>query len=98
VQGDLLSGGYDEDDCKLLAASQVLPAATDQLEDSGCLARLGMADEMVQKHLNAANKGHTFLLIYAPSDPEAGRVMNVLRRVSREFAHRYHRFAIDVME
>jgi len=35
------------------------------------------------------------LLIYAPGDTDAARAMNVIRRVPFEFAHRYHRLAIE---
>jgi hypothetical protein len=62
------------------------------------LARLGKADEMVQKHLDAAKRGSAFLVVFAPTDPEADRVMKVVRRVPFEFAHRYHRFAIQTMD
>ena len=58
-------------------------------------ARLGMADEMIGRHLDAANRGSTFLLIRALSDAEAERVMKVVRRVPFDLAHRYHRFAIE---
>ena len=54
-----------------------------------------MADEMIGRHLDAANRGSTFLLIRALSDAEAERVMKVVRRVPFDLAHRYHRFAIE---
>lgn len=53
---------------------------------------------MLQQHLAAARRGSAFLVIYAPTDPEAERVMNVVRRVPFDFAHRYRRFAIEVMK
>ena len=46
----------------------------------------------------AARQGNTFLLIYAPSDLEAERAMNVVHRVPFNFAHRYHRLAIQVLD
>jgi gluconate 2-dehydrogenase gamma chain len=35
---------------------------------------------------------------YAPSDAEAERAMNVIRRVPFDFVHRYRRFAIQKMK
>ena len=97
VQHDLSTGGYDAKDAVLLSASDVIPSAKGQLENADWLARLGKADEMVQTHLNAAKGGSTFLLVYAPTDGEAERVMNVARRVPFQFAHRYRRFAIETL-
>jgi hypothetical protein len=98
VQRDLFAGGYDADDAMLFDASDVIPSAQGQLENADWLGRLGRADEMVQTHLNAAKGGSTFLLVYAPSDGEAERVMNVARRVPFQFVHRYHRFAIETLK
>lgn len=98
VRRDLLTGGYSEDDCRMLRPEQVIPAAKGQLNDAGFLAQLGMADDMVARHLAAAKRGGTFLVIYAPSDPEAERVMTVVRRVPFDFAHRYRRLAIEELK
>lgn len=96
VQRDLMTGGYDQDDCRLYSADEVADAAARNLEDNtGFLALLGSSDEAVQKHLDAAREGATFLLIYAPGDIESARAMNVVRRASFVFAHRYHRLAIE---
>lgn len=62
--------------------------AQKNLEDhTGLLARLGKSDEAVRTHLNAA-----------PDDLSAERAMTVVRRVPFEFAHRYHRLAIQVLK
>jgi hypothetical protein len=95
VRRDVLTGGYDDADCKLVRSDEVIPSAQAQLDGSGWLAKLGMADEMIGRHLDAANRGSTFLLIHALSDAEAERVMKVVRRVPFDLAHRYHRFAIE---
>ena len=98
VRRDLLTGGYNEEDCKLVPCHQVIPSAEAQLKDAGWLAQLGKSDGMVGRHLAAAKRGSTFPIVFAPSDTEAERVMNVVRRVPFDFAHRYHRFAIQEMK
>jgi hypothetical protein len=98
VQRDLSTGGYDPEDCMLVTAKDVIPAAQEQLEGADWLARLGKADEMVEKHLQAAQGGSAFVIVYAPTDQEAERVMNVVRRSPFQFAHRYRRFAIETMK
>jgi hypothetical protein len=67
-------------------------------EHQGVLARLGKSDEAVQAHLEAAREGCTFLFVYAPSDLELERAMNVVRRVPFELAHYYRRFAIQILK
>lgn len=98
VRSDLLTGGYSEDDCKVFHADMVVPSARSQLSGAGFLAQLGMADDIVRRHLAAAKDGSTFLVIYSPSEEEAERVMNVVRRVPFEFAHRYRRLAIEELK
>jgi hypothetical protein len=99
VRRDLMTGGYDPADCVLSTAEEVARGAQRNLEDhTGMLARLGKSDEAVRKHLEAAKEGNTFLLIYAPGDTEAERALNVIRRVPFEFAHQYHRFAIQTLK
>jgi hypothetical protein len=99
VQRDLTTGGYDPSDCLIIGAEDVARGARSNLDDNtGFLAVLGKSDDAVRKHLEAAEKGSTFLLIYAPGDLEAERAMSVVRRVPFEFAHRYQRLAIQALE
>jgi hypothetical protein len=99
VRGDLLAGGYDPHDCQLFSAESVARNARRNLdENTGFLATLGRSDEAVTAHLDAAEKGSTFLVIYAPGDLESERAMTVVRRVAFDFVHRYHRFAIQVLK
>lgn len=96
VQRDLVTGGYDEQDCVLYTSDEVAEASERNLADNtGFLARLGRSDDAVRVHLNAAKQGATFLLVYAPGDVESQRALNVMRRVPFRFAHRYHRLAIE---
>ena len=99
VRRDLLTGGYEPDDCLLFAAVEVARSAERNLEEhKGMLARLGKSDEAVQAHLKAAREGCTFLIIYAPGELELERAMNVVRRVPFELAHYYRRFAIQILK
>ncbi len=98
VRRDLLTGGYDENDCVFYGAAEVAAATQRNLnENTGFFARLGRSDDIVRIHLAAAKKGAAFLLIYAPGELEATRAMAVIRRVKFAFVHRYHRLAIEEM-
>ena len=99
VRSDLLRGGYEEADCVLYRAGEVVDAAKQNLDrHDSWLSRLGSSDDAVRVHLASARKGASFLLVYAPGDIEAARAMNVIRRVPFVFVHRYHRMAIEEMK
>lgn len=99
VQQDLFTGGYDQCDCLLYTAEEIVRAAEQNLRsNTGFLARLGKSDEAVEKHLEVAKQGGTFLLIYAPDDLGATRAWNVIRRQQFVFVHRYHRLAIEELK
>ena len=96
VQRDLLTGGYDAAHCQLFSAGEVARDTQRNLDDhTGLLATLGTSDEAVYRHMEAARRGSTFLVIYAPGNLESERAMNVVRRTPFEFAQRYHRLAIQ---
>ena len=99
VRKDLMTGGYESADCVLQTGAEVSAmASTNLAEHTGWLARLGKSDEILQLQLDAANQGATFLHIFVPTDSEAKRAMNVVRRVPFELAHRYGQFTIEDMK
>ena len=68
------------------------------LDQRNLLPRLGAADKVIELHLEAAKEGGSFLVIYAPDKLTSDRAMNVIRRVPFEFAHRYHRLAVEELK
>lgn len=99
VQQDLMTGGYEPDDCVFFSCKEVMEAAQDNLDQNqSFLPRLGAADEMIKQHLETAKEGGSFLVIYAPDKLTSDRAMNVIRRVPFELAHRYHRLAIEELK
>jgi hypothetical protein len=92
---DLLTGGYEERDCALHTAQEVAEAAQRNIEDTGLMARVGKSAAAVKKHLEAAQQGATFLLVYAPKDDDAERVMNAVGDKPVMLAHRYHHLVIE---
>ena len=98
VQQDLMTGGYEADDCAFFSCREVKEAAKENLDHGSFLPRLGAADKIIEQHLEAAKEGSSFLVIYAPDKVTSDRAMNVIRRVPFEFAHRYHRLAIEELK
>lgn len=59
------------------------------------LATMGTEVEHQDAHLHAAKQGFAFLLVYAPSEAETTRVMNVARRHHVRLAHKYNPFTVQ---
>jgi hypothetical protein len=95
VRQDLVSGGYEPSECEIASAEFMADAAQRNINSAGLLARLGASIKFVKSHLEAAKRGATFLLIYAPSLLDVERAMRVVRRVPFLLAHRYTRLAIE---
>jgi hypothetical protein len=91
----LRDSGYNEQDCSIHKAEKMAELAQRNLDDTGLLARVGKSAAAVKKHLQAAQQGATFLLVYAPKDDDAERVMNAVGDRPVMLAHRYHHLVIE---
>ncbi|HYC33876.1 MAG TPA: hypothetical protein VEB59_16415 [Gemmatimonadales bacterium] len=92
----LLDGGYDEEDIKVLERERVLEGATADLEHLSLFVRaLGSEPQVSEGHQRGAAEGHAFLVVYAPSDLDTERLMNVARRHGYVKAQKYDRFTIS---
>jgi hypothetical protein len=99
VRRDLVDGGQKTADC-LFYTSQAM-AEKSQLDldqNTSFFQKIGWSYQAVKIHLAAAQEGAGFLVIYAPDDMNVDRVMNVIRRVSFKFVHRYHSIAIEELK
>ena len=95
MRRSLLEGGYEEDEIKVMDMERVLSGASADLEHLSPFVRaLGSEQQATESHRRAAEAGHALLVVYAPSDPETHRVMNVARRVGYLKAQKYDRFTI----
>ncbi len=80
-QQDLMTGRYEVGNRALFSCKEVAEAAKKNLDHRSFLPRLGVADKMIEKHLEAAKEGSSFLVIYAPDKVSSDRAMNVILRV-----------------
>src|SRR5215217_7834208 len=91
----LRDSGYGKQDCSIHTAEKVAEAAQRNIDDTGFMARIGKSVAAVKKHLQAAQQGATFVLVYAPNDDDAERVMNTVGDKPVMLAHRYHHLVIE---
>jgi hypothetical protein len=93
----LLTGGYEADEVVHVRGDEVIADAEQTRDHLGALARLGLSMEWaeVERDVELAQRGTTFLVVYAPSDAETNRVMNVARRFNTILARKYNRLSIE---
>ena len=93
----LLTGGYEEDEVLHYRGDEVIADAEQTRDNLGVLARLGLSMEWseVERDVQLAQQGAAFLVVYAPSEAETNRVINVARRFNTTLARKYHRLAIE---
>jgi hypothetical protein len=91
----LIDGGYDERDVILWDSAQVATGARELRQSASVIAKIFGAElEAMDKHIELADAGYTFLGAYSPSDLDTQRVMNVARRFRHALAQKYDRFSI----
>jgi hypothetical protein len=92
----LIDGGYDEADVRMMDTARVLEGSTQDLENLNPIIKaLGSEPGATRSHMEGAAKGQSFLIVYAPSELDAERLMNVARRVGYASAQKYDRFSIS---
>jgi hypothetical protein len=91
----LIDGGYDEPDVTLWSSSEVAAGARELQQSAGVIAKIfGAEIAAMDKHIELADAGYTFLVAYCPSDLDTQRLMNVARRFRYGLAQKYDRFTI----
>jgi hypothetical protein len=91
----LIDGGYDERDVTLWSGSEVAVGARELQQSANVITKsCGAELEAMDKHIELADSGYTFLVAYSPSDLDTKRLMNVARRFRYALAQKYDRFSI----
>jgi hypothetical protein len=94
----LIDGGYDEHDVTLWSGPQVATGARELQQSASVIAKIFGAElTAMDKHIELADAGYTFLVAYSPSDLDTKRLMNVARRFRYALAQKYDRFSITAL-
>jgi hypothetical protein len=93
----LLTGGYEEDEALMFSSQQVIADIENTRADISILAYMGAERGHQKQHLEHAKQGAAFLVVYAPTEPETARVMNVARRFRARLAHKYNRLTVEAL-
>ena len=94
----LLTGGYEENEIVIMSSDHVVSCVEDLLPNVGLLAQMGSETRHMREHLELAKQGCDKMIVYAPTEHESRRVMNVARRFDVRLAEKYHRLTIEHLE
>lgn len=97
VLNELKSQGQAFADTTMISSQLMIDFAQKNLSEAGFIAELGSSVSTVQRFLDAARQGATFLIIATPSDEAAERVSVAIHHVPFVLAERYHVLAIETV-
>jgi hypothetical protein len=87
----LLTGGYEQNEIVVLSSDYVVTCVKNMLPNVSLLAQTGSETRHLREHLELAKQGCDKMVVYAPTEHESQRVMNVARRFDIRLAEKYHR-------
>lgn len=91
--------GFNDRDVMFLTPSVILrEIGRIDGESSVELPSVGTEGATVNKYINLAREGHHALMVKAPSDDDAKRLMSVVRKFPFSYAQKYHMLAIEDLE
>jgi hypothetical protein len=91
----LLTGGYDDEEVMTFSSEQVISAFENTRDNISVLAYLGTELAHQREQFEYARQGCTFLVVYAPTEAEAARVLRVAWRYGARLAHKYNQFTVE---
>lgn len=95
ARADLTTGGYNEDELTLMRSVEFIQLLDKMREDENAIAVLGSEMRKTDQFREAADQGASFLIVFAPSEQETRRVMQVVARYNYQFALKYGRMLIE---
>jgi len=91
----LIRAGVSGDEITHFSAAEVLKQIEGSRESDNKIFQLGQEEEKVKRYSELANQGCGFLVVYAPSDKDSKRVMDIVGPLKPKFAEKYNRLTIE---
>ena len=98
AEQDLLDRGFETSSIHAFTSTEVVAEIERMKADFRVVANL-LANEsdLMDRHLAVAQEGGGFLVIYAPEEADASRVMDVARHHNLRVAHKYNRLTLELV-
>jgi hypothetical protein len=91
----LIRAGISGDAITHFSAAEVIKQIEISRESENKLFQLGQEEEKVKRYGELANEDCGFLVVYAPSDKDSKRVMDIISPLEPKFAEKYNRLTIE---
>ena len=91
----LISGGVGADEISVYRSDEVLSQIEETRKTDNKIFQLGQEEEKVKRFTELANQGSGFLVVFAPSDDDSKRVMDLVHPLKPKFAEKYNRLTLE---
>jgi hypothetical protein len=91
----LVSGGVGVDEITVYRSDEVLSQIEGSRKTDNKVFQMGQEEEKVKRYAELANQGCGFLVVYAPSDEDSKRVMDLVHPLKPKFAEKYNRLTLE---
>jgi len=91
----LISGGIGADEITVYRSDEVLSQIEGSRKTDNKIFQMGQEEEKVKRYTELASKGCGFLVVYAPSDEDSNRVMDIVHPLKPKFAEKYNRLTLE---
>jgi phosphoribosylaminoimidazole (AIR) synthetase len=91
----LITGGIGVDEITVYRSDEVLSQIEGSRKTDNKIFQIGQEEEKVKRYDELANQGCGFLVVYAPSDEDSNRVMEIVHPLKPKFAEKYNRLTLE---
>ena len=95
VASELQAAGFAPEDVLLYTAAEATPRLRERVRTASEAAGFGYEITLMRRYLALAEEGAGWIIVYAPNDTAAGKVVEIAKRHGARCAVRYHRLASE---
>ena len=90
----LIAAGFNENAITPFSSHEVAAEIETRKLHAGIAAKLSEEKRWMQQHLDLANRGGGFLIVYAPEESESAHAVSIAKPFGLQFAHKYNRLTL----
>ena len=91
----LHAAGFAPEDVLVYTAAEATPRLRERVHTASQASTFGYEITLMRRYLTYAEEGSGWVVVYAPTDESAGRVVAIAKRFNAKCAVRYHRLASE---
>ena len=91
----LHAAGFAPDDVLAYTAAEATPRLRERVQTASQASTFGYEITLMRRYLTYAEEGAGWVIVHAPNDESAERVVEIAKRFNAKCAVRYHRLASE---